>query len=458
MLAAADAGTELAADRLLESTVTVAFDDDEPTRDSFDRLLGYVFYEDADGETRLFNRELLEQGYARVYGSGFARHREFWLTEATARDDGRGVWAGSDILSAPEYRNRPVESVFFPSPASIRLADGELPRDRAPVRAMSTASQNGSPDVTYDVGIPLVGVDPDARVAAVGAPIIDESYEQVEGFSVDTSVYENYVFLTNLIRGLTDATGDVLIDGGHGQFAADHAVTSEETVYYQRFLEGQGIGLEQRNEITAETLADGRALLVTVPGSSFTAAERDAISSFRDDGGAVVLLGSGAVSPERTRYVNELSAALGSDLRFSLDTVVDEPHQLAADAAVFETQSFAKPYGGVFEAFDGDASFPARASGDGANGDESSDSTTPGTTPSGPVVADSSLDVEDVLLPGGAVAGGIVAVLAALGLRGGGDGDDPTGGDGSASETAEGGDARADGGSRTATQNGGGRE
>ena len=112
----------------------------------------------------------------------------------------------------------------------------------------------------------------------------------------------------------------------------------------------------------------------------------------------------------------------------------------------------------MFEAFDGDASFPARASGDGANGDESSDSTTPGTTPSGPVVADSSLDVEDVLLPGGAVAGGIVAVLAALGLRGGGDGDDPTGGDGSASETAEGGDARADGGSRTATQNGGGRE
>jgi len=40
LLAAADAGTELAADRLLESTVTVAFDDDEPTRDSFDPSSG----------------------------------------------------------------------------------------------------------------------------------------------------------------------------------------------------------------------------------------------------------------------------------------------------------------------------------------------------------------------------------------------------------------------------------
>lgn len=447
LTATAEASTSFTTDRLLEESVTVTFDGDEPTRDSFDRLLGYVAYEDSDGEMRLFNRELLTKGYARVYGSGFARHREFWLTEADARDDGRGVWATSDIGGAPSYRNRPVESVFFPTPASVRRADGELPRDRAPVRAMSTATQNGSPDVSYDVGIPLVGVDPDARVAAVGAPVIDESYEQVEGFSVDTSVYENYVLLTNLIGGLADASGDVLIDGGHGQFAADHAVSSEEAVYYQRFLEGQGIGLEQRNELTEETLADGRALVVTAPQSSFTEAERDAVRAFRDDGGAVVLLGSGALSPERSRSLNELSAALSSDLRFNLDTVVDADHRLAEDPAVFETQSFATPYGGMFEAFDGEASFPARASGDGSSGDGTSSATTPGTGTPGAVPSDSSMSVEDLWLPGAVAAGGVASVLAVLGLWGrdaSDDVEDPTGGD-----------ARADGGTAVAERNGG---
>ncbi|MFC6952496.1 DUF4350 domain-containing protein [Halorubellus litoreus] len=434
LLAAAEDATAFARDRLADETVTLAFDGDEPTRDGSDRLLAYVRYEDDDGEQRRFNRELVANGLGRVFDSGFAAHREFQRLEREARAAGRGVWTESDVSSAPSYRNRRVESLYFPAPASVRTMDGQLPRDRAPVRAMSTATQDGSPAVPYDVGIPLVGVDPESRVALVGAPLVDERYEALEGYGVDTSTYENHAFLTNLAAALADRDGDVLVDGAHGQYAAAHAPAAEQAAYYQRYLEGQGLNLEQRNEVTAETLGDARALVVATPASSFSPAELDALASFRDAGGAVVLLGSGAVERDRLEYLNDVAGGLGSDLRFNADAVTDAANGLGGDPAVFETRSFARPYGGLFEAFDGTASLPGRAAQGGSTPGTTPETTSPATT-TFPAVDASSGPLDGLLVPGAVAAGGLATVLAALGLRrGGGARDDEA--------VTDGGDAR----------------
>jgi micrococcal nuclease len=49
--------------------------------------LAYIY---VDGEN--FNRQLLANGYARLYDSRFSLRDEFAATEATAREDGVGLW------------------------------------------------------------------------------------------------------------------------------------------------------------------------------------------------------------------------------------------------------------------------------------------------------------------------------------------------------------------------------
>jgi endonuclease YncB( thermonuclease family) len=438
---AADA-SEFATERLLGEEVRLVFDEAEGLRDPFDRLLTYLYYdEDGTGaRDTLYNEQVISEGLCRVYGSDLSKHREFWLAETEAREADRGVWSESDISSAPPYRNRSVESVFFPKPASVRTTDGELARDRAPVRATSTATQEGSPEVTYDVGIPLVGVDPGANVAVVGAPTIDHAYEPLEGYDADTTQYENYVLVANLVAALSETDGDVLIDGGHGQFGADHAVASESAAYFQRFLEGQSIGLEQRNTLSSETL-DGRALIVSTPQSSLTLSEVSAIEDFRDAGGAVILLGSGEAPGEKIGYLNELAEQLGTDLRFNADRITDEENLLDDDPAVFETASFATPYGGLFEQYDGAVSMPQRARREppttttaGSEGSTTTaEPTTATTTSSGTTVGGDDSDGGGGGLSLSLIAGGgaVAAGLGALGLRrmggdggGGADGND----------------------------------
>jgi micrococcal nuclease len=76
-----------ARERLLGATVTLRFDDNEPRRGGYDRLLVYVV---EDGE--LFNRKLVDQGYARVYDSEFTRRGTFYDLESTAQAEQRGLW------------------------------------------------------------------------------------------------------------------------------------------------------------------------------------------------------------------------------------------------------------------------------------------------------------------------------------------------------------------------------
>ncbi|PSP74334.1 ABC transporter [Halobacteriales archaeon QS_3_64_16] len=397
--------SRFAKNELVGREVRASFDPNEPIRDEFDRLLAYVEYgrppadgtaspkgegpgsetdngEPNDGtesgpatgndrgERALYNRVLIEAGYARVYGSGFERHDELWRAEQAARAAGRGVWAKSNIETVPEIRDRPVEELFFPGAVSVETDTGPIDGSRVPVVAEPSAtraepegatesdeekgeerSANGSDESNgeADETIALVGIDASANVALIGGLLVDEAYEASEGFAVDTSGYGNFPFVTNCIDALTDRAGEVLIDGGHGQFDAEYALSAEEMAYYKRYLEGQDIGLEQHNDLLEEFLDRGRALLLTPPPEPFTEEEQALLAAFAERGGAVVLLGSADASASAREHLNELASALGSDLRVG-PGVRDSERNLDDDRSLPVTSAFDASFG-LFSAY-----------------------------------------------------------------------------------------------------------
>lgn len=80
------AETELAGEE-----VTLVVDSEADRRGGYGRLLGYIY---VDGEN--FNRQLLTEGYARLYDSPFTLRDEFAATEATAREERIGLWGFDD--------------------------------------------------------------------------------------------------------------------------------------------------------------------------------------------------------------------------------------------------------------------------------------------------------------------------------------------------------------------------
>ena len=78
-----------ATNRLDGQTIRIAVDPEADRRGSFGRLLTYVYY---DGGTN-FNRQLLEEGYARMYDSTFSKRDAFADAEARAQSNDVGFWA-----------------------------------------------------------------------------------------------------------------------------------------------------------------------------------------------------------------------------------------------------------------------------------------------------------------------------------------------------------------------------
>lgn len=323
------------------TAVQVAVDEQEDEIDPFGRLLAYIRY-DADGDgtfDTLYNRRLLELGYARVYGSSLTKHDDFWAAEDAAQADGRRVWTRSDPASTSEVDDEPVSEVFFPKASSVRTDAGAIADARVPVYAESTATQDlASGGVSYD-RIPLVGVDESLNLALVGGLSINEEYE-------DTQAGQHEAFLTNLLDYLGSANGQVLIDGGHGQFNAERALSSEDAVYYQRYLEGQDLAFEQVNTLDGtggNALSTARAIVITPPHSAFTTSEVDALSTFVSNGGSVLLLGSALASDGARANLDQLAADLGSDLRLNADQVFDDANALGrgrGDSSLFTTSAF----------------------------------------------------------------------------------------------------------------------
>jgi hypothetical protein len=358
--------TEFASD-LDGQDVTLFFDENEPLRDPT-RLLAFIRYDATGDGTRdtLYNKKVIEEGYARAYGSSLSRHDEFWEAEWDARGENRGVWTESDLADADPYRDREPSEIFAPVASSIRTAGSASIEDYANVFAESTATQTDASD-PYDGQIPLFGQDGDSRTAVCGSLLLDEGYERLEGFETDTAEYDNFSLVTQAINALT-AEGDlVYVDGGHDQFGTDYGLSSEDMAYYQRHLEGRQINLEQINDLTLDRLSDGHALIITTPASALTQAELNAVESFRDGGGAVVLLGSAAAPADAVANLNEVAATLGTPLRVNADQVVDDSNNLTDDNTLPTTTQIGPT------ALPGEGTVPQDVDGDGVfedlNGD-----------------------------------------------------------------------------------------
>jgi|GEM_PF-510041 endonuclease YncB( thermonuclease family) len=334
--------TDWAKAELSGKTLEISFDDAEPgIFDQFDRLLAYIYY-DATGDgarSEFYNRRTVEKGYARLYSSSFSKHGEFYDAERTAQGNDLNVWGQADPANSDPIRNRDVDDLFFPDAASVRTSAGAIDLGRVPVVAEADATQTGSPSVSY-TDVPLAGVDEANNVGLVGSPLVDESYEQAEGYPVDTSTFENFAFTANLSNYLGSASGKVVVDGAHGQFDASYALSAEEVAYYQRFLEGVSTDFDQVNEISSSTLSNAKAVVVSAPPESFTSSEVDALDSFVADGGAVVLVGSSEATATARGNLNDLASALGSDLRLSDDQVEDGTNNVNSDSTVPTTTRF----------------------------------------------------------------------------------------------------------------------
>lgn len=107
-------------ERLLGDTVTLTFDDNEPRRGYYGRLLVYVH--DDEGE---FNYGLVRQGLARVYDSNFEHRERYDAAESAAMGSKSGLWA---------CREGGAGSTPEPSPTSA-VADGGVSLRVAEVHA-----------------------------------------------------------------------------------------------------------------------------------------------------------------------------------------------------------------------------------------------------------------------------------------------------------------------------------
>lgn len=333
-----ESAKDYAQQELNGETVGIELDPAEDVWDPFGRLLAYVYYDqDGDGSSdTLFNEEIVQKGYARVYGSNLIKHDAFWNAEDDAQANGRRVWQQSDPENTSEVRDRAVEEVFMPNASSVRTDSGAISSSRVPVFAESTATQDLRGGVEYSSDIPLAGVDAGNRIAAIGGLPIDEEYRS------DVTDFEHEVFLTNLIDSLSDKSGQILVEGGHGQFNERHSLSNEDAVGYQRYLEGQGIAFEQVNSLDGagdNALSTARAVIITAPRTCYTSTEVDTLTTFISNGGAVVLMGSGygKIMPDTRANLNDLATELGTDLRLNMDHLFDDTHSVNSDPALLYT-------------------------------------------------------------------------------------------------------------------------
>ncbi|MFD1599716.1 lamin tail domain-containing protein [Halobellus rarus] len=114
---AGERASAYANERLAGETVSLVFDERSDRRGYYGRLLAYVF---VDGES--FNHALLREGHARLYESTFTERERYERTEASAREDRRGLWACAD----PEAVSNTAGSTTDAAAARTDGGDGSL--------------------------------------------------------------------------------------------------------------------------------------------------------------------------------------------------------------------------------------------------------------------------------------------------------------------------------------------
>lgn len=103
--------SEFAHTEVANKEITIRTDPAADRRGSYGRLLVYVYY---DGSTSL-NKQLITQGYARMYDSSFSKRGAFSSAETTAQQNSVGLW------------NYKPQETSTPTPTQIPVSDGGTP-------------------------------------------------------------------------------------------------------------------------------------------------------------------------------------------------------------------------------------------------------------------------------------------------------------------------------------------
>ena len=115
-----DSASTYAKSELAGERVTIAFDRQSPRRGGYDRLLVYVYL---DNETH-FNKQLLVNGYARLYDSEFGKRYEFIDAEATAQSEGVGLWGYTDEKGQSAYSGSTPSFLQYRRMVSLEISSG----------------------------------------------------------------------------------------------------------------------------------------------------------------------------------------------------------------------------------------------------------------------------------------------------------------------------------------------
>ncbi len=345
--------------------VKMTFDENEPLRGNYGRLLTHMYYDPdefaadfaTDSFSRNYNRETIEEGYARVYSSGFSNHDEWSALEEDALAE--DVASGRRRTSTRSRRSATTQSrscsfrrhgasgaPTVGAGARSRTTGWRFPPPRAPTRNSKTVASPTTTRFRWSASTRT-------NASHSSGLMIHEEYEEGEEFDVDTSGYGNFPFLSNLLDHLSETDGDVLVAGGRDS-STPMARSRSSAVSTTSAISRVGLRLRQINDLPETLPAEAetpRAVLVTAPARELEFDEILALREFRNDGGAVVMLGSAEASADHTENLNDLADALNTDLRFNADAVVDEEHNLADDPTVLETTAFDEAFP-LFDAYD----------------------------------------------------------------------------------------------------------
>jgi micrococcal nuclease len=134
----AEKATDYTRSRLEGATVTITFDDNEPRRGFYDRLLVYIQMDDG-----LFNYNLVSQGYARVYtDSQFTKESSFLSAEDDAQGAHTGLW---------ECQNPPDRATPTPTPTPTETPSGSGELTVRSIQADAPGNDNENVDEEYVV-------------------------------------------------------------------------------------------------------------------------------------------------------------------------------------------------------------------------------------------------------------------------------------------------------------------
>ncbi|QWC20866.1 DUF4350 domain-containing protein [Halorubrum sp. 2020YC2] len=163
-----------------------------------------------------------------------------------------------------------------------------------------------------------MAVDQDRPVVAFGFPFAQNGLTFGE--------YGNEEVLLNVLDEYADSE-TVLWDEGHGQF---YDLDSHSA--FADYAEDNGYSVEATSDLETDLFGSASAVVITSPSDSFSGSEIDALASFADAGGLVVLMDQSDFNDfDATDNLNALASGVGTQIRFNDNQVIDEESNAGAE-------------------------------------------------------------------------------------------------------------------------------